>query len=302
MMNVMIAMDENFVNYYKIVLVSLFSNNTEEITVYLFYTDSLSKNSIKELELLVTSYGNILVSVYVDRKNFAQYPTGEWSVEACYRLTAFEQVPLSVERMLWLDGDTLVNKNIADFYHMDFEDNFYIACEDMAITHARNPEEYRRMQFTPEMPYINTGVLLMNIEKLRKERTADDFIQYMNNHTDALAFPDQSTINGMFFGKIYITDEMKYNCQVNTHHYTEKKSILSDACILHFSGSGQRPWNAECGRHFATAVPGDVWWKYQRILYGRYNHEYVKWKLLNTLYVKPWQIIYRVYRVGIRKT
>lgn len=295
-MNILIAMDENFVYYYMVLLVSLFETNKVPIKVFLLYSN-LSQSSRDKFQKLTSQYGNELICIYEDKDQFSDFSVGEWSVEAFYRLTAFAKLPELVDRILWLDGDVVVRQGISEFYNMEFQGNYYIACEDESISRYKNPDEYKRLKFTRDTPYINTGVLLINIQKLRKEKSAEDFILFMKKHVNEIKYPDQSTINAMFRDKIRIVEGLKYNCQVNAYHYTEAETILKNAQIIHYAGSGQRPWNVECGRHFATAIPGDIWWNYQRILDGKFNIKYLWWKIRNTLYVKPWQICYRIYRI-----
>lgn len=296
-MNILIATDDNYVKYYRVTLTSLCENNqSAEIHTYVFYSHRLSASGIDDLMELERRYSIQFHFVYVDC--FKDIEMERWSIETYYRILALE-LPETVNRILWLDGDVIINKSIEDFYYSDFGEAYFIACEDKGFSGGLNAGEYERLGFSKDQVYVNAGVLLMNLEGLRKNYTTKQFIDYIYTNLDMMKYNDQSFLNKFFQGKIKIEDELKYNCLVNAHYYKEEQDILEQACILHFAGGGQRPWNYEFRKHYASGVNGEIWWRYARKC--GWEKEYRKWKVQNWIRVRPWQIAYDIYRLVIKK-
>lgn len=296
-MNILIATDDNYVKYYKVMLTSLCENNPNtKVHVYVFYSEGLSQAGIESLKKTERFFSIEFHFLYVDC--FQDITMERWSIETYFRVLALE-LPVDVERILWLDGDIIVNKSIEDFYHSDFEGNYFIACEDKGFSKGLNADEYKRLGLSEDQIYVNAGVLLMNLKGLRKDYTTEQFLDYIYAHLEIMKYNDQSFLNKFFQGKIKVMDELKYNCLVNAHHYKEEDRILNESCILHFAGSGQRPWNYKFRKHYASAVNGEVWWKYARKC--GWEKEYYRWKILNWIQVRPWQIVYDCYRLLFKK-
>lgn len=292
-MNILIATDTNYAKYYKVMLTSLCENNYNvKINVYLFYSQGLSREGIEDLKELERIYSIEFKPYYMDF--FKNVEVKHWSVETYFRLLALE-LPDSVERILWLDGDVIVRRSIVSFYNSEFDKAYFIACEDRAISQNKDKDEYRRIGFRPEQIYVNGGVLLMNLKELRKDFTGRQFVDYIEENWKTFCYVDQSFINKMFGGgQIKVMDELKYNCQVNCHHYKEEAIILEQASIIHFAGNNQRPWDYSFRKHYGSAVNGEVWWYYARKC--GWKKEYYKWRVRNWIQVRPWQIIYNVYK------
>ena len=139
--------------------------------------------------------------------------------------------------------------------------------------------------------YVNAGVLLINLAQLRREKiTQNDIVRFIEINHEKMHFLDQYTLNAMFHDRIKLVDGFKYNCQVSGYSYTKGRQILNESVILHFPG--YRPWQTDYQKHYSSAIPGDIWWKYARMC-GR-GEGFLKWKILNTVKVKPWQAAYRL--------
>lgn len=294
-MNILISMNDAFVKCYQVMITSLCRNNpNEDIIIHIPHTEALSAKGLAAIKK-TTADNNAKVSEYLfttdDLGAMNELPLGMWSIEMFFRIFAQDFIPDSYDRILWLDGDIIVNGDISGFYKSDFEDNYYIACEDLAISRGKIQEEYDNLGWDSSKIYVNSGVLLVNLDKLRSDKiTRKDIAEFALANREKLHYPDQYILNAMFHDKIKLADEFKYNCQVSSHMYTKGRQILSESAILHFPG--YRPWQTDYQKHYSSAISGDIWWKYARMC-GQGNG-YLKWKILNTVKVKPWQAAYRI--------
>jgi lipopolysaccharide biosynthesis glycosyltransferase len=291
--NILIALNDAYVKYYKVMLYSLFFNNKSDIRVFCYHTEALNEDSVEELKRHVEKLGGRWYSNSIP----ADYLEGisgvnKWPCEALVRLFVFNLLPEDVERILYLDGDTIVNGNMDSLYTIHFREALFAAAEDRAISH-KNFAVYRAVGLAEEETYYNAGVLLVNVSELRKRCDAAALIQFIRENANSYSFFDQDILNAYFKGTILEIDGFRYNCMVNTYHYTQEKKILDNAVVLHFAG-GERPWNATYRKHYSASVNGEIWWKYARQC--GYLSEYISWKIKNTVAVKFWQIVYNCWR------
>ena len=115
-MNVATALDDNYAKYTYVMLYSLFTNNEDaEIYVYLLQ-NSLTEESIQNLEKLCDTYRNHLCLLDVNEDTMDQrlLQTDNWTMETCYRLQLFDILPSEVDRLLYLDVDMVINQSVSE--------------------------------------------------------------------------------------------------------------------------------------------------------------------------------------------
>lgn len=105
------------------------------------------------------------------------------------------------DRVLLLDPDTLVTGDITGLWETDLTD-YYLA----AVQETRNNNHTK-------VPYFNAGVMLMNLEKLRRDGMDDKLIYEIN--TVAYEHLEQDVINYLCDGKI-MSLPSDYNCSFVT--------------------------------------------------------------------------------------
>lgn len=297
-MNILISMNDAFVKYYQVMITSLCKNNAgSDIVIHIPHTAALSKEGMKALKKTITD-NNAGFREYLftekDMHDMNDLPLGMWSVEMFFRLFAQDFIPECEERILWLDGDIIVNGDISGFYNTDLNDNYYAACEDIAISRGKIKEEYDNLGWSSNEIYVNSGVLLINLDKLRADGiTRSNIAGFAAANKPKLRYPDQYILNAMFHDRIKFEDSFIYNCQVSSWPYTKGKRILKESAILHFPG--YRPWQTDYQKHYSSAISGDIWWKYAKMC--GHGQGYLKWKILNTIKVKPWQAAYRLSKL-----
>lgn len=114
------------------------------------------------------------------------------------------------DKILYLDSDIVVYKNIEPLYNMKIDSYDYAACID----------EIGKVFISKD--YINSGALLMNMKKLRQENALSKCREMVINKK--MLLPDQTALNKICKDKKYI--ERKYN---------EQKKRTSDTVIRHYS-------------------------------------------------------------------
>lgn len=255
-MNIIIAINEAYIEPAKTMLFSLGYHHQESFTVYLLYS-RISEEKLHELSAwLHTQCHAELVPIYISSEIFAYAPKEKWwTEETYYRLLAFKLLPGSVHRALWLDADIVVNGNLDDFYNLEFHDDYAVVCKGCNQTLKTNlglPEKHI---------YFNAGVILFNLEAMRSEFSVEDVFSVIEKHENQLKALDQDILNIMFCNKVIYANEKIYNHETFGFHVIpqeEMKVLRNDAKIIHFTGP-IKPWNPK-GANWADGL----WWKYER--------------------------------------
>ena len=128
--------------------------------------------------------------IEVKEEEFKGFPiSSRYPLEIYYRLFASDLLPKTLDRILYLDVDIVVIQSLRELYNMDFERNLYIASSHVneRMTHLNA----KRLGLKEDVPYINTGVLLMNLELLRKQLNKQDILNYVNAYKKNLVLFDQ---------------------------------------------------------------------------------------------------------------
>ena len=126
-----------------------------------------------------------------DGPNFAQH----WTYMSLMRLALPVMFP-EEKRALWLDVDTIVLDDISILFDIDMRKCYVAGVIEPKKTHD-------------PFKYINTGVLVMDLEKLRDGKCGE-WLDYIGR--EIMRFPDQDCINLLCQGKILILDPVWNSC------------------------------------------------------------------------------------------
>ena len=186
----------------------------------------------------------------VPEELFADFPeTARYPRQIYYRLAAPLLLPRELDRILYLDVDVVVINSLRTFYEMDFESSYFAGC-----THTREfltKLNQARLQSDKAVAYINTGVLLMNLNVLRQVIRLEEISAYVREHEKALILPDQDILTALYGDKIKLADSLRYNLSdrvlnfYNGSHPKEKRDVnwvRRNTAIIHYCGRN-KPWN-----------------------------------------------------------
>lgn len=152
-----------------------------------------------------------------------------WSSAAYARLSIPDLLP-EHDRAIYIDGDAVVNSDISELWSLDLGDNLVAGVPDGMM----DPEFLAEIDIRPEK-YINSGVIVMDLDRWRKERVGDQAIELLMARPD-LDFPDQTAINIVARDRIQYIDR-KFN--FFAREYTRFRKELPR--ILHYPGP-DKPW------------------------------------------------------------
>lgn len=252
-MNILVSANDRYIKPLKIMLCSLFKHEKAEINIYLLYSE-VSRKNLAGLSVFICQNGGRFIPIRVKDGIFDHAPVvGYLTKEMYYRVLGSELLPQSLERVLYLDSDIIICNSIKQLYDMDFCGKMLIGVLDMEnyIDNNKISRRKRRLGLTEDDVYINSGVLLFNLNKMRKEFILKEFLVDVEKNREILEYPDQDEINRYFRGDIGTTDII-YNypsCWSLFCGYRRYFSVKHLA-VIHYMGNS-KPWEMNyIGRFF----------------------------------------------------
>lgn len=189
------------------------------------YLDKLLKEGNKDSSLVVLDCRKVYLDYLAKSKNTKNMYTPYAQLRLFSDL--FPQIP---DKILYLDTDTLIAKDISEFYHMDMSDYEYFAARDLLGRNWINED------------YQNSGVLLLNMKEIRKNNFFANCRSYVATHKSML--PDQDAMNKYVKKKYYLS--MDYNNQGQPSDTTIIKHFSKTIIWLPFFHLRNiKPWQVE---------------------------------------------------------
>lgn len=140
------------------------------------------------------------------------------------------------DKAVYIDSDVVCTTDIAKLYDIEIGDNLIGACNDLSIADVPPLVAYTENAIgVKKNEYINSGVLLMNLKKMRESNFEEHFLSLLNEyHFDSIA-PDQDYLNAICNGKIFYLDE-SWDAMPN-----DEKPQLKNTNIIHYN-LFSKPW------------------------------------------------------------
>ena len=195
--NIHIAVSFNNRYVYKLIvsMESVLSNCNKQktfITYHVLCAPDVTENSLIILKSFMKRYSlNLEMIFYNMGNNFESFKNCRLSQSAYYRLLL--PIFINLDRILYLDGDTLTYKDISEVFQIDFNDNYIVGTLD----YISDGVDYLGIKSNK---YINTGVILMNLEKIRNDKKYYDLIN-ITTKVELKHF-DQTAINYVLYPKL----------------------------------------------------------------------------------------------------
>ena len=230
--NVCLACDDRYAKYAGVVIASVLSNaNTDDVlSIYILDGGISNKNKEKLLELLKLRNFSINF-ITIDNglfKDYTKVKTHSYiSLPSYYRLKLASILP-EVDKIIYLDCDVIVNTSLKELFNSDLKDNPIGGINDISKKKVKkNPS------------YVNAGVLLMDLNKIRTEHWEEVFLNWTLENFDTITTGDQEILNETLKGKITIIDA---SWNVQSSNFTNRSSYTSTPKIIHFTAK-QKPWH-----------------------------------------------------------
>lgn len=250
------TIDDGYAPFLAVALNSAIKNaNPKRHYKAIVLHENLNETNIAKLKALETE--NFKIELTPMKANFQSLDDRMSNRLRCdyFTLTIYFRlfIPAMFEQYdkgIYIDSDVVLTDDIAKLYDTPIGDNLIGACNDLSIADTPPLVAYTENAVGVKGDeYINSGVLLMNLKKLRECDLEGHFLKLLNTyHFDSIA-PDQDYLNAMCNGKIYYLDEA-WDAMPN-----DAKPSLAKTNLIHYN-LFSKPWCYD-GIQYE-----EVFWKY----------------------------------------
>ena len=239
-------------------MISLFETNrqTKEINVYLI-GENINKENKQTLTKIAKDYGRKCTVIDLpDIKMTVDLYTNRWPRSAFSRLFRAEILPKNVKKVIYLDCDTVVKSDLEPLYNSK-EANKYAVC---GVKDCISGLYKKNIGLDKDSVYINAGVLLINVELLRKMNIFEKINKFVKRYNRHINYADQDILNYIFKDGFGVLD-LKYNVRTlefmyeyddiirlrkpnNYYREAEVAEAVKNPAIIHYTTNMTviRPW------------------------------------------------------------
>lgn len=250
---------------------SICLNNPCSLEFHIIVDKEFSKKNSEVLVDISNLYNKKTSFYIIDKSCVDNLPFGREnmhthiSISTYYRLFIIKLLPKRINKIIYLDGDTIVRTSLQELWDTNIEGYAIGAAHDMDEAVQINS---KRLSYPMETGYFNAGVLLINLDFWRETNAQALFSDYFHKHSDEIIMHDQDVLNAVFYNsKKWIP--LKFNYQngflhfpVNQHFVPsisdEVKESRRNPAIIHYTTSG-KPWQIDCYHPFCSE-----WRKYKK--------------------------------------
>ena len=246
------AIDNNHIYPSLISIVSALENNNREknlLAYNLLLSFDFMKEKIKIFESLKKKY-DVRINYYLIPKIFYNFRKWRMGTDSIYYKLLIPMIFPSLERILYLDGDTLIYKDLFELYSLPLFNNYILATPSPI---HEMPKNFK----LKDNIYINAGVNLINIKKIRQDKKDFELLYYCSKYSHLFNLPEQDLINYVYRGNIGVLP-FKYGIYLygnvkifkKFHSYKYKISIktkdiieaLNEPTIVHLVYCEPKVW------------------------------------------------------------
>ena len=161
--NICISCDNNYIKHAGVVIASILDNSlkSEILNFYILGLDLSSENKTKILSLKQIRSCNIYF-IEPDINTFSEFESLKThayiTLPAYFRLKLPTILP-NIERVIYLDCDTVVNTNLGELYNTNLEGKPLAGVIDI------NKRKQKKLP-----GYINSGVLVLDLNKMETKK------------------------------------------------------------------------------------------------------------------------------------
>lgn len=300
MINILYTVDNNFVPQLATNICSCCHNAGESDRLHFYvFSKGVSQDNRDTLQDFVASLDQVIdfidIDNFTDRLGF-EFDTSGWNEIVLARLLMASFLPDFLDRILYLDGDTLVRSSLSSLWDTDLRGNTLGMVMEPTANRCRLEE-----LGIASYPYFNAGVMLVDLSAWRARKTERRLLDYCASNNGRLFANDQDAINYVLRDEIYtLSPAYDYANSFDIYPYRLLKKQMpkfvsertfddakANPVIVHFLGE-DRPWRKGNTHRFSDEYHGYLAmtpWSSSQDETG-WERYFTCWRLFNT-FTKP---------------
>ena len=273
MIHIACCSNEKLAPIFGVVMTSVGVNVKSDNVMMHYLHNGLKDKTIKRLRQIAERYHIGLELMEINSSLLKDFPTNKnihyADIMMYARLLLASMLP-NLTKVIYLDCDIVVLKDLKELWEFDVSKTAVGMCPDLKY---KDQETLERLGLTSDY-YLNSGVIVMNLDYWRQHDIQNRLLTYIANKGDKLIYNDQDALN------VVLRNERKIlPCKFNITRFHFYKSLLhfpeeihneiiaarDNTVILHFMGR-TKPW--ALGNYL---VGNNLFTKYQKLSGWRYR-------------------------------
>ncbi|HFU4459770.1 TPA: SP_1767 family glycosyltransferase [Streptococcus suis] len=240
-LDIAFSVNNRYAQYLGATILSILAHHPkEEVRVHILYKE-IAQSILQDLDNLARQTPNLELHFHLlEDQQFSAIPirTEQFPIESFSRFLLPELL-VDLKRILYLDVDILVHGNLMELFQTDLE-----GYELGAIVEADIFKYYQwyldSLGFSPNDAYFSSGVLLMDLDKMRQNSTTNQLIAMALEKAQDYKFPDQDILNTYYKGQFkQLSPAYNY-----TDVRKQNRELEADKIVIeHFNGD-IKAWQA----------------------------------------------------------
>lgn len=248
------AIDDAYTPFLAVAMQSLIENASKD---YKYLIKILHTNVQKEHMEQIKKYENknvniefVNLSYYIEKVKDKLYTRDYYTNTTYFRLFLPELYP-QYDKALYLDSDIIVVGDVSELYNTEMETNLVAAAPDDIIQYNKVFQDYAELVVgvAKYQDYFNAGVLLMNLDELRKFKFQEKFMYLLGTVKFSVA-QDQDYLNRLCKGRVKLISH-----DWDVMPYVNEETKKEDIKLIHYNFA-YKPW------HFEDVTYNEYFWKY----------------------------------------
>jgi lipopolysaccharide biosynthesis glycosyltransferase len=234
--NIILSANNAYAQHLGVTLVSILENSSD-INKFVFHIldNNISQINQEKLRLIENKYTTKIIIYKIDDALLSSFPEVHHVLKAAYsRLLIVDLLPTNIDKVLYLDTDMVILKDIVPLYKTELN-NFGLAAVQDVMS-----EEITRIHFCPNLKdYFNSGVMLINLKKWRSLNIKTKSLDIVKKYYSQLIRADQDILNCLFRND-WLTLSSCFN--VDLKRQSPFSMPNQETVILHYSDK-IKPWS-----------------------------------------------------------
>lgn len=248
------AVDDGYVPFLAVSIHSLIENSSKNYyyAIKVLYTNICEENKKKILkyERENVKIEFVDLNYYIEEIKDKLFTRDYYTKTTYFRLFIPNIYP-QYNKVIYLDSDTVLLGDISELYHQDMESNLVAVIPDDIIQNEEIFQEYveKVVGVADYRKYFNAGVLVMNLDEMRKSKFQEKFL-YLLETVKFAVVQDQDYLNRLCKGRTKILDNGWNRMPVpNNRTKVEKLNLI------HYN-LNYKPW------HYDGILYEEYFWQY----------------------------------------
>ncbi len=255
------ASDDSYAPHLWVAIFSLIKNLNKSFLANIFILDWWIRKENKEKILKsIANFKNFKIYyLKFENSSYKEYPCNIW-IATYYRLEIWKLLK-NIKKILYIDCDVIIDKDLSKIFSYDITNYYFWAVSEITLRNYYKD----KLNFWKDSIFFNAWVLLLNLEKIRKEKFFEKVKKYIIKNKDNLFDNDQQALNQIWKNQ-WLNLEPKYN-SLPLNFYTKKYKNLwykkkeffesiENPIIIHYAW--EKPW-----KYFCDHPKKNIYWLYR---------------------------------------